>query len=138
MNDNNMFNLPKIKETLQRIERPVIYFILVTLVILEILSLFFQPIKDLIANKGTLFIFIVLFLIFRYIAEHIEKPIMSYSDNFNDAMSMLFRDVKSVEQVDFIGVNGRHFYPEIGSRKIKIEKMRVLVINPDPNISLFR
>lgn len=141
MVDNTMIDLPKLKEILRRIERPVIYFILVALVILEILSLFFQPVKDLTADKSMLLIFIILFLIFRYMAEHLEDisgktPSLNQFNEFNSAMDMLFKDLEYIEQVDFIGLSGGLFYPGIQSRRIKINKMRVLILNPDSNVEL--
>lgn len=65
-------NLPKVKEFYQKVERPIIYFILVVLVILEISSHLFSPLKGYIEKFDGFFIFLMLLLIFRYVVAHLE------------------------------------------------------------------
>ncbi|MGR3309750.1 MAG: hypothetical protein ACUZ77_03150, partial [Candidatus Brocadiales bacterium] len=130
--------LPKIKGFFHKIEYPVIYFILVLFVTTEMLALFFPQVKELIKDKTGIFIFLALWLIFLYIAKHLEKlsekNTLRYTSNFNDAMNMLFKDSDLVDEVDFFGMDGAAFFPAINYSNIKINKMNVLIRNTEDNV----
>lgn len=134
MNERKGDIILKIKDKLQRMELPIIYLIIITLIIFEAFALIFPPIKGLIADKGTLFIFIVLFLIFRYFVSKYETSNLNYFKDFAGAMDKLFENSRLVKQVDFIGLEGGYFCPNMLARDIQVNQMRALIRNPSPDI----
>jgi hypothetical protein len=128
--------LPWLKEVYRRLQRPVIYLILLTIIIIQILSYFLKPIQDFLSPEGATFlIFVILLLIFHHMDDRFENlsilSSLKYCDDFNNAMSEILGDSNQIGQIDFIGLTGGLFQPAIWSRRVKINKMRVLLRNPD-------
>ena len=116
-------------------EKPLIYFILIILVLIDILGKFFPSIKNIPTSDPFTIIFLILLLMFRYMDERFSRIILSPKvyDDFNSAMSEIFNNTTHIDKIDFFGSTGGLFQPTLSSRNIQVNRLRVLIRDPDSN-----
>jgi hypothetical protein len=129
-------------ELIVKTQKLVIYVCLAAILLFQILAVVIKPLHSFMIGEGvSIVIFALLLLIFRFVDykfKTIEKGIRlirtdmpNYYPEFGDAINNLFLKRDTVDTMDIFAHTSEKFYAFIRDRKMKINKVRVLLRSPD-------
>jgi len=118
-----------------KIERHVIYLVLLLFILLELAALFIPSIRSILDNGGSLILIaMILFVIFRFIDEGLSKEhdeVGIIDESFGKAVQKTIDGKQNLETLDIFAHSSSKYYTFIRESKIHVRKLRLLVCNPD-------
>lgn len=137
-----------IKELLGRLEKPVIYLLIGSFVLIEVvISVAPWTSRYIPQGVGLPALLTVILLVFRYIDDRLNSLYERFDslergdriekkESFSDAIEQLFSDEESVDRIDFFGNSSGSFLPAIKSRNISAKNIRLLIRNPEVDFDI--
>ncbi|MDR2720433.1 MAG: hypothetical protein LBC03_06500 [Nitrososphaerota archaeon] len=124
-----------LKPLWNRIEKKVIYCALSIVLLLEMLSYFIPSISQYYDQRAVIIIFcFTLILLFKTIDEHIlksSKKHLEIADSFAAGLSATLLENKKIDSVDIFARTTTTYCNAIRTSNIKINTLRILVVNPE-------